>query len=154
MVHLSEWPLRECFYNVYSDKLDHQRASESFWSKYFHVWISEGFAFFNQDRNEHWIFSISIEFEFCLVSLRSCLIYQEQVFWSGSPLRAAAVPRLPCVRHPLIMLAFPSTFSATKNLGQVFFEMIAPIFLQLNIFPIEIKERKRRKKRERGLIWK
>ena len=24
--------------------------------------------------------SISIEFEFCLVSLRSCLIYQEQVF--------------------------------------------------------------------------
>ena len=45
MVDLSEKPLRECFYNVYSDKLDHQRASESFWSKYFHVWISEHFAF-------------------------------------------------------------------------------------------------------------
>ena len=30
-IHLSEWSLRECFYNVYSDKLDHQRASESFW---------------------------------------------------------------------------------------------------------------------------
>ena len=49
MVHLSEWPLLECFYNVYSDKLDHQRASESFWSKYFHVWISEDFAFFKQN---------------------------------------------------------------------------------------------------------
>ena len=48
-LHLSEWSLRECFYNVYSDKLDHQRASESFWSKYFHVWISEDFAFFKQN---------------------------------------------------------------------------------------------------------
>ena len=69
MVHLSEWPLRECFYNVYSDKLDHQRASESFWSKYFHVWISEGFAFFNQDRNEHWI-----SFHFYRIWVLPCIL--------------------------------------------------------------------------------
>lgn len=41
-----------------------------------------------------------------------------------SPQRGPVVPRLPCVRHPLIMLAFPSTFSATKSFRQVFFQIL------------------------------
>ena len=54
-----------------------------------------------------------------------------------SPSRGPVVPRLPCVRHPLIMFAFPSTFSATKSFRQVFF----PIWIKWK------KEKEEKRKR-------
>ena len=112
---------RECCYNVYSDKLDHQRASESFWSKYFHVWIWEDP--FQESQRKTLVFLLS---EFLQNLTLTCQALEKVSYIVGrssdpSPQRGPVVPRLPCVRHPLIMLAFPSTFSATKSFRQVFF---------------------------------
>ena len=106
---------RECCYNVYSDKLDHQRASESFWSKYFHVWIWEDP--FQESQRKTLVFLLS---EFLHNLTLTCQALEKVSYIVGrssdpSPQRGPVVPRLPCVRHPLIMLAFPSTFSATKS---------------------------------------
>ena len=125
---------RECCYNVYSDKLDHQRASESFWSKYFHVWIWEDP--FQESQRKTLVFLLS---EFLQNLTLTCQALEKVSYIVGrssdpSPQRGPVVPRLPCVRHPLIMLAFPSTFSATKSFRQVF-------------FPIWIKWKKEKRKR-------
>ena len=106
---------RECCYNVYSDKLDHQRASESFWSKYFHVWICEDP--FQESQRKTLVFLL---LEFLQNLTLTCQALEKVSYIVGrssdpSPQRGPVVPRLPCVRHPLIMLAFPSTFSATKS---------------------------------------
>ena len=103
---------RECCYNVYSDKLDHQRASESFWSKYFHVWICEDP--FQESQRKTLVFLLS---EFLQNLTLTCQALEKVSYIVGrssdpSPSRGPVVPRLPCVRHPLIMFAFTFTFSS------------------------------------------
>ena len=128
---------RECCYNVYSDKLDHQRASESFWSKYFHVWICEDP--FQESQRKTLVFLL---LEFLQNLTLTCQALEKVSYILGrssdpSPSRGPVVPRLPCVRHPLIMFAFPSTFSATKSFRQVFF----PIWIKWK------KEKEEKRKR-------
>ena len=111
---------RECCYNVYSDKLDHQRASESFWSKYFHVWICEDP--FQESQRKTLVFLLS---EFLQNLTLTCQALEKVSYTVGrssdpSPSRGPVVPRLPCVRHPLIMFAFLSTFFCDKVLLTIF----------------------------------